>query len=151
MREKIFSSNEIAGITTRLPKNTILIFLLLFSLQLTSLAPIFKYVHLSMDWFLPCYMMVAIIFYSILLSKSSQPLIFQKILASPLTLLFLFIFLLFLNAILYRHQLFLQSIGRGTDAGDALTFTGYNLLHGHYPYSRLTYLDNFVSTDVQIV
>ena len=35
--------------------------------------------------------------------------------------------------------------GKGTDAGDALTFTGYNLLHGHFPYSRLTYLQNPVS------
>jgi hypothetical protein len=125
--------------------NLIRIFLLLFSLQLPSLAPIFKYLHFDMNFLIPFYAIAIIIFYSMLFSTSLRFLYFQKILNSPLTLIFLFIFLLLLNAVLYRHQLALQSIGRGTDAGDALTFTAYNLFHGHFPYSHLTYLGNFVS------
>lgn len=128
-----------------LSQKIVCVFLLLFSLQLTSLAPIFKYCNVNMIWFLPCYTVIMTTFYCVLFFKSLQPLFLQKFLDSPLTMIFLFILLLFVNAILYHYQLTLQSIGRGTDAGDALTFTGSNLLHGKFPYSRLTYLGNVVS------
>ncbi|OGT39884.1 MAG: hypothetical protein A3E81_01835 [Gammaproteobacteria bacterium RIFCSPHIGHO2_12_FULL_36_30] len=127
----IFSSNKI-----------IYIFLLLFCLQLPSLAPIIRYLHIGMYWFLPSYLIIFVIFYFFLLSKSLQSLYFQKLLDSSFTTLILLLFLLIINAILYHHELVLQSIGRGTDARDALTFTGYNLVHGYFPYSHLTYLKN---------
>lgn len=125
--------------------NIIRFSLLLFSLQLPSLAPILKYIQLDMHWFLLCYIACISVFYYIIFSGSRQFSSVYKLLNSPLTMIFLFILLLLINAVLYRYQLTLQSIGKGTDAGDALTFTGYNLLHGNVPYSRLTYLNNLVS------
>lgn len=119
-----------------------IIFLLLIILQFPSLPFFLKYIHSDFLFIISAFIAISAGFYYALFSYLDKSRYKVMLLNSPLLTVFLAFFLLFLNAILYHHQLALQSIGRGTDAGDALTFTATNLLHGHFPYSRLTYLNN---------
>ena len=147
MNEKtvVLNSNAITGVNFFASKNIVRILLLLFSLQIPSLPPIFKYVHVDMLWFVPFYMIVIGIFYHCLFLKSSQQSQIQKILNSHFTMFFLFTYLLLITLILYRHELALQAIGQGTDSGPCAIVSGLRLLHGKFPYLHLDYLRNPIS------
>lgn len=119
-----------------------IVFSLLLILQFPSLPFFLKYMHSDLNYIISTFFILSAGFYYAMISYIKKIRYNTSFLHSPLLTAFLAIFLLFLNAILYHHQLMLQSIGKGTDAGDALTFTAANLLHGHFPYSRLTYLNN---------
>ena len=119
--------------------------LLMIVMQIPSLIPLIKYTPHALTWTMPCYFLIIFGSYIYLLSNLNHSSAVRKILDSQLTMIFLLALILAANLLLYPHELALQAIGRGSDAGDALIKSGNLLLKGNFPYSIPTYLHNPIS------